>query len=170
MGDLPMTYKIAFTGHRPSKIGGYDPNNVIRKEVIRQLSNIIVHSHIKHPGLHLITGGALGVDQDVARIAFVMKIPFTIACPCHNMDSKWPVEAQKEFNRLLNVANVIHYVHDGPYNGPKCLQDRNEWMVDNCHELVAVWDGSSGGTHNCIRYASSKKVPIQRIDPNKFGH
>jgi uncharacterized phage-like protein YoqJ len=38
------------------------------------------------------------------------------------------------------------------------MQIRNEWMVDNAHIVLALWDGSSGGTGNCIKYANRKSV------------
>ncbi|WP_206759019.1 hypothetical protein [Anabaena azotica] len=40
---------------------------------------------------------------------------------------------------------------------------RNEWMVDQCHRLVALHDGSTGGTGNCVNYAKSKKVHIVNL-------
>ncbi len=46
------------------------------------------------------------------------------------------------------------------------MQKRNEWMVDNCDMLVAVWDGTDGGTYNCIDYAKRMKKPRILIDPN----
>jgi hypothetical protein len=38
-------------------------------------------------------------------------------------------------------------------------------MVDNSDLLIAVWDGSSGGTSNCVSYATIKGKQIIRIDP-----
>lgn len=167
--SVKTDYIIAFTGHRPTKIGGYDPNNPLRSAIIKDLTSEIRAAQIVHPNLKLISGGALGIDQDVANIAITYKIPFILACPCYNMDSKWPVSSQKEFRRIADAAEEVVYVHNGPYNGPGCLQKRNEWMVDHCDELIAVWDGSTGGTHNCVKYAAGERVKIYRIDPNKFG-
>src|SRR6478752_3152397 len=46
------------------------------------------------------------------------------------------------------------------YPGPWVYQARNKWMVDHCDMVVAYFDGSSGGTNNCINYAISRDVPI----------
>jgi hypothetical protein len=37
---------------------------------------------------------------------------------------------------------------------------RNRWIVKNCHSLLAVWDGSRGGTGNCVNtaYELGRKV------------
>ena len=39
-------------------------------------------------------------------------------------------------------------------------------MVDHSDRVLAVWDGSSGGTKNCIDYAKEKMVPVDFILPN----
>lgn len=48
------------------------------------------------------------------------------------------------------------------------MQKRNEYMVDNINELIAVWDGQSGGTANCVNYAKKKGIAITQIDPNNI--
>jgi uncharacterized phage-like protein YoqJ len=102
--------------------------------------------------IHIVTGGALGIDQDAARIAHKHKKPFVVAIPCLNQEKMWPATAQQQYQKMLTFASKVHYVSDKEYTA-NCMQKRNEWMVDNCDVLVAVWDGSKGGTENCIRYA-----------------
>ena len=48
------------------------------------------------------------------------------------------------------------------------MQERNEWMVNNCDVLIAVWDGTSGGTANCVKYAESLQLDIRRINPKEL--
>jgi hypothetical protein len=38
-------------------------------------------------------------------------------------------------------------------------------MVDHAELLIAVWDGTSGGTANCVKYARKDGVEIWRINP-----
>jgi uncharacterized phage-like protein YoqJ len=45
------------------------------------------------------------------------------------------------------------------------MQKRNEYMVDKCDKLLAVWNGTTGGTHNCIKYAKSKGKEIILLNP-----
>jgi uncharacterized phage-like protein YoqJ len=45
------------------------------------------------------------------------------------------------------------------------MQIRNEWMVDRADQVIAIWDGTSGGTANCVEYATKMNKPILRIDP-----
>ena len=48
------------------------------------------------------------------------------------------------------------------------MQIRNQWMVDNCELLIAVFDGTSGGTANCVNYAKSIRKNTVVINPNGY--
>ena len=37
--------------------------------------------------------------------------------------------------------------------------------VDNCDKIIGIWDGSKGGTGNCIKYAESVGKDIYYINP-----
>ena len=167
-------YHIAFTGHRPNKLGGYDDNSPKRLALRQQIEETLQRAVVKYGTTHqiiVISGGALGVDQDAARVAYKMNIPFVVAQPCKNHESKWPKESQIKYNKMLELAIQVVLVSDGTYTelGAKCMQDRNIWMVDNCDALIAVWDGTSGGTANCVQYAQKVGKPIVFINPNNLG-
>ena len=61
-------------------------------------------------------------------------------------------------------------VSEEPYTND-CMQNRNIWMIDQLTSkddlLITVWDGTSGGTCNCIKYAGTKepRIQMERIDP-----
>jgi len=170
-------YAIAFTGHRPEKrnepekIGGYDINHPLRQAIIKAMTDAVNRAVKKYGETHeivAITGGALGIDQDAARIAYKLGIPFIVAVPCQGQDSKWPAESKKRYQKMLSLASEVVMVHDGPYNNT-CMQDRNIWMVDNCDALIAVWNGTKGGTANCVRYARQVNKPTVYINPKKLN-
>ena len=168
------TYHIAFTGHRPDKIGGYDETSPKRFALRQEIQATLQRAVDKYSTTHqiiVISGGALGVDQDAARIAYQMNIPFIVAQPCKNHESKWFKESQIKYAKMLELAHEVVLVSDGTYDelGAKCMQDRNIWMVDHCDALIAVWDGTSGGTANCVKYALKVNKPIVYINPNNFG-
>ena len=173
MATKPIYY-IAFTGHRPNKLGGYDdtsPKRVALRNKIEETLQRAVDVHSKMYEIVVISGGALGVDQDAARVARRMNIPFIVAQPCKNHESKWFEESKIKYRKMLELAREVVLVSNGTYDelGAKCMQDRNIWMVDHCNVLIAVWDGSSGGTANCVNYAKSVNKPIVYINPNDLG-
>jgi uncharacterized phage-like protein YoqJ len=112
----------------------------------------------------VITGMALGVDQWAANIARKMKIPYIAAIPFEGQESKWPKRSQRTYRALRKLAMGETIVSPGEYSVEK-MQIRNQWMVDNADAVIAVWDGTRGGTKNCIEYAKSQNKQIYYIDP-----
>lgn len=146
---------IAATGHRPDKLGGYS-EAVFQKCVFTAKTYLQV---VLPKGA--IVGMALGWDQAVAQACIDLGIPFTAAIPFEGQHDLWPVESQRRYLRLLACAEHVEIVtkrYAMPV--PKAMQKRNEWMVDRCQSVLALWDGSFGGTHNCIRYAEKRKKPV----------
>ena len=45
------------------------------------------------------------------------------------------------------------------------MQTRNEWMVDKADVVIACFDGTNGGTANCVNYAREKNKELIIIDP-----
>lgn len=151
---------VAFTGHRPDKLGGYKLPNPTYIKVCQQIEAEL--TALKPD--KVISGMALGVDQWAAFIAHKLKIPFVAAIPFINQECKWPKESQKIYHQLLQLASEQVIVSPGGYTAAK-MQVRNCWMVDQCNKLIAIWDGSEGGTGNCVNYAKSVKKEIIFIDP-----
>lgn len=154
---------VAATGHRPNKIGGFEFSNPkrvwIRDRIRDQLVSLKPNT--------CISGMALGIDQDFAFISIEMGIPFIAAIPFEGQESKWPLPSQRFFNELLALASRIEIVSPGGYAAWK-MQVRNEFLVDECNVLLAIWDGSKGGTYNCIQYATKVNREIRRINPNDY--
>lgn len=151
---------IGFTGHRPDKLGGYKVPNPIYIKVCNEIERLLKELQPEK----IISGMALGVDQWAAYIAFKLKIPFVAAVPFEGQEIKWPAKSQELYHKLLNKASEVVVVSGGTYSASK-LQVRNRWMVDYSDKMIAVWDGTPGGTANCINYAESVKKEIIFIDP-----
>jgi uncharacterized phage-like protein YoqJ len=148
--------RVAFTGHRPDKLGGYKTPNPIYDRVVDELHKALVSVR---PTL-AISGMALGVDQWAAEIALDLDIPLLAAIPFQGQESTWPDPSKAKYRALLARASHVIEVSKPGFAAWK-MQKRNEWMVDNCDLLIAVWNWSPGGTCNCIKYA--QKVGRQAI-------
>jgi uncharacterized phage-like protein YoqJ len=151
---------VAFTGHRPDKLGGYKLPNPTYLHVCQQIDKTL--REIKPE--KVISGMALGVDQWAANIAIKLGIPFIAAVPFVGQEKAWPLPSQKIFNKLLEKAAEVVIVSEGGYNAAK-MQVRNEWMVDRADKVIAIWDGTPGGTGNCVQYAQKIGKEIIRINP-----
>jgi uncharacterized phage-like protein YoqJ len=151
---------VAFAGHRPDKLGGYKLPNPTYIRVCQKIDAAL--QELKPD--KVISGMALGVDQWAANIAHKLGIPFIAAVPFEGQELAWPQPSQKMFRQLLKLACEIVVVSPGGYSASK-MQIRNEWMVDHCDKLIAVWDESPGGTGNCVSYAKSQNKNILFINP-----
>ena len=165
--------KLAVTGHRPDKLFPRDRGfvNPYAEENNKLLIKFAVHclaDYRKHAAelgfncdsLEIITGMALGWDQAIAQACVSLGIPFIAACPCKKQETKWFHSSQVVYNYLLTEAKQVVYVHNGSFND-SCMQKRNIWMVDHSDgHLLALWDGTSGGTGNCIKYAVTQSTQI----------
>lgn len=160
--------KIAITGHRPNKLDDdYDLKSDLILEIKSELNKIVEKYRSKN--LTLISGMALGIDTLWAKIAIENELPLIAAIPCLYQDQTWPFSSKERYRHILaNPLVTSHYVTNDPYNN-YCMQLRNKWMVDNCDLLIAVWDETSGGTANCVKYAKSVKKQIIYINPNQIS-
>lgn len=149
---------ISVTGHRPDKLGGYRTPNPVYNAVMESLDKALIELSPSK----VITGMALGIDQWVAELCIMNDIPFVAAIPFAGQDSKWPPQSQARYRWLCGKAVEQHIVSLGEY-GPHKLQIRNQWMVDHSDLLLAFWNGTSGGTANCVGYAQQKGKPIHFV-------
>lgn len=137
---------IAGTGHRPPKLGGY-----CNRKTVEEFAYLFLE--VCRPK-HVISGGALGWDQALAMAALDWDIPYSLYLPFLGFEEKWPSESQEYFYGILQTAYEVKYISAPGYESHK-MQLRNEAMVDACDALAALWDGSAGGTRNCVYYAQS---------------
>lgn len=152
-----MEYKrvATITGHRPNRIPSMQYVNA-------QLHNAFIDLDVDY----VIQGMAAGVDLESAYVAYDLKIPFACAIP---WAGHGPQKGDaKCYEWAFFNADQVWVVNDCEgYPGPQVYQERNEFMVDRAHVVIAVWDGlKKGGTWNCIRYALEEGRRIWMIDPD----
>lgn len=148
---------IAATGHRPDKLGGYTPE--IRATLIRVATEFLA----LHPRVsEAVSGMALGWDQAFAHAAINLGIPVVAAVPFKAQADRWPDWSRAYYRKLLDRSRRVVYVSRHGFHAD-AFQERNEWMVDYSHALVALWNGSRGGTANCIDYARASGRAITNL-------
>ena len=158
-----MVY-MAVTGHRPDKLGGYRAEENFRA-IRRHMRDFLLEAP---PGeLFLISGGALGIDQFWIEVGLHLDLPVIAALPFEGYDSRWPQFSREKYKKLLDKCHDVVYICEPGYSAAK-LQDRNQWMVDNCDILTAYWNGSEGGTKNCIDYAGHVGRQVNIFNPEEI--
>lgn len=164
---------IALTGHRPSAlpgIYGYNYHNMAWQTLGIAFEKVVKSIYKKYGAVTLYDGMALGVDQAMAlkflSIKEEIQGKLIASIPCQHQDRKWLDSSKKLYYEILSAADEKVLVTDGPYT-PRCMQVRNEYMVDHADVVIAIWNGNQhGGTFNAVSYARQKHKPVIRIDPN----
>ena len=155
-----------FTGHRPAKLPWHyqesDPQCLALKRRIAAVLEVLYQNEYRH----FICGMALGCDHYFCECALALRtshpdITVEAAVPCPEQASRWSQEQQTRYARLLDACDFQTMV--SPQYTPFCMQKRDRYMVDRASLLVAVFDGSSGGTQYTIAYALQKGLSIVDI-------
>lgn len=150
---------IAGTGHRPNKLGGYST------EARDKLVNIAKQYLQNNSVTLVISGMALGWDTALAIASIQLNIPLHCYIPFKGQELKWKSNSIKLYNAILDKADEVKYICDEGFS-PHKMQIRNEAMVNDCDILLALHDGTTGGTYNCIKYAEKVNKPIINLYNN----
>lgn len=137
---------IAGTGHRPDKLGGYEIEATMR--VIDFATKVMA---TRQPS-RIITGMAIGWDMALAQAAINLGISYHAYVPFEGQELKWPMSTRLYYKVLLTKAEHVKICSTGGYSKAS-MQLRNQQMVDDCDVIAALWNGSPGGTENCLSYA-----------------
>jgi len=165
-----MNYIVAFTGHRPASLNGYEAKD--NKELLWALHERIEKLILENKANVFISGMALGIDTWAALSVLKLKekypyIKLICAIPCKDHSSKWVASSKKLWKEITSKADKVVYVSEEPFT-KWCMQARNVWMCDNCNMVLSVWDGTEGGTANCVAYATKIGKFTINIDPTKY--
>lgn len=134
-------------------------SNFIKDRIIDILNNTDTDT--------IITGMALGADTLFALVGLEMpKIQKIIAAiPFEGQETMWPSNSQNRYHWILSQPKVEKVYVSEPGYHPAKMQIRNQWMVDHADRIIAVWDGTAGGTKNCVSYAKRVGIEMIRINP-----
>jgi len=144
---------ICGTGHRPDKLGGY--NDLAHTNLVKIAERYLAELNPER----VISGMALGWDTALAEATINTNRYLVCAIPFVGQECMWHKDSKEKYNNILLKANEIKAICSKGY-APYKMQIRNEWMVDNSDLVFAMWDGTKGGTYNCVQYAKKMGKPI----------
>lgn len=148
-----------FTGHRPEKLAM--PEHAVKAALEHKIQAAITD------GYHtFISGMARGVDIWAAEIVLRLRAggqPVRLICasPYEGFETRWRTVWQARYRRIIDAADLVRYISPGYHAA--CFQVRNEWMVDHSARVIAVYNGSRGGTRNTLEYAEAKGLSIIQV-------
>lgn len=140
------------TGHRPDKLGGWESFNFDRltqfaEKHIRELTD-------KHSVDSWFIGMALGWDMACAQACANLGIPYFATIPMIDQPKMWRSADTEKWTELCRRSRRVIIVSDPGYDSTK-MMIRNRYMVNRSQMGLSLWDGSKGGTGNCVAHAKS---------------
>ena len=167
---------ISLTGHRPPKLAGYNIRSPYYKRMQEYLEGLIEKAILRCDILELHSGMALGADTVWAqaivakKTKYPDKIIFVADIPDTGQPSLWPEPSQNTWSELIERADIINtYAQNNPGKSyGYILNQRNIGMVDACDILIAIYNGTPGGTRNAVNYGIKKQKYIHQVHPDTF--
>ena len=161
------TKTCCFTGHRPSKLPwGYDETDercILLKEKLYDITEAVYLSGVRH----FICGMAMGCDLYFCKILVSLRekypdMTIEAAIPCETQALRWRKSERERYEKLVEKCDVKTMVSRAyTYD---CMIKRNKYMVDNSSLLIAVFDGTIGGTMKTVIYAKQQGLEIIQIE------
>ena len=183
--------RIAFTGHRPTRLGGFKTRYGQRGE---DYIRYWLEQYATDETVVLI-GMNMGIDQTVARVCAEMDIKFVTYLPERSFGEGWHPYPQEKFAALMEKASGCNYTSDHireqsvddddvdmetcPYTGDERTVYPANWgelyyrhsqgLVETADLVIAIWDGKrSGATYNTVEYTTENTtIPVVHFNPYK---
>lgn len=161
-----------FTGHRPEKLPWGRDESDPRCLMLKQRLRDVIEESYRDGMRHFICGMARGCDFYFAETVLELRrshpeITLEAAIPCASQSHGWRREEQLRWQRILASCDLETLVQER-YD-PGCMLRRNRYMVDHSALVIAVYDGSDGGTRRTLEYAIRQKVPFVDLNPEVYS-
>ena len=150
-------HRCCFTGHRPEKLSL--PESEVKAKLEKEIRLAIAD------GINVfIVGMAPGVDIWAAEVILELRekeeLPLKLiaASPHPGFENRWSLDWQKRYAVIMSKADFIKEVCTHYSRG--CYQIRNDWMVDHSARVIAIYNGTAGGTKKTIEYAEDCRVKV----------
>ena len=161
--DMTPGSACCFTGHRPEKLpwryDENDPRCAALKERIADTVRAVYEAGVRH----FICGMAKGCDMYFAEAVIAMRdeypgVTLEAAIPCESQADRWSVAERERYFYVIHQCDRETLVQR-EYTDD-CMLRRNRYMVDNASILIAVYDGTRGGTMQTVNYAARRGLEI----------
>lgn len=115
---------------------------------------------------------AMGMDMLASEVVLKLKkknsnIKLECAKPCANQTEKWTDSYKKRYKKILSNADKVKMLSDKNYFDG-CMQRRNKYMVDNSSLIIALYNGTSGGTKQTMDYSKKQRLETVEINTKKW--
>lgn len=178
VSDVVSTEVITYaaTGHRPSKLGGWDNQQAFTR--LCDLAKSFLRKAVQDnptKKIRVTSGLAQGWDMAWAVAGLYLRniegLPIIVcaAIPFASQPDAWSrnPKVQRLWHQIVDACDEKHVLAENPRNrgeAAKLLNDRNRWLVEQATVMVALYNGDpKGGTANCVRDAEKAGIPVKNL-------
>ena len=152
-----------FTGHRPNKLPWGSNEEDPRCKALKTRLWDVMETAYEEGYRHFICGMAQGCDLYFCECVLALRqlhpdVTVEAAVPCPTQADSWPAAQRERYQRLLEACDFETMV-SAQYSST-CMQRRDRYMVDHASLLIAVFDGSVGGTRYTMEYAMRRGLSV----------
>ena len=165
---MDASHTCCFTGHRPDKLPwGSDERDprclALKRSMAREIEGLYLRGF-----RHFISGMAQGCDLWFAEAALALREQYPDlsvegAVPCPTQADRWRSDQRRRWREILDRCDLETLVQQ--HYDRFCMLRRDRYMVDRSAAVLAVFDGTPGGTQYTLNYAMDKKLEILLLDP-----
>lgn len=158
-----------FTGHRPEKLpwgaDEADPRCLALKQSVRRALDALYQEGYRA----FVTGMARGADLYFAEAVLDLRqdrsdVVLEAAVPCLTQADHWPRSERARWQAIVDACDVETVVQE--HYDRFCMLRRDRYMVDRSSAILAVFDGTPGGTRYTLNYAMSRRLTVFLLDLN----
>lgn len=158
---------LCFTGHRPNKLGRTQQEE---DELRLRLHQRIVQA-FSEGFTTFYCGMAMGADIIAGELVISLRqqypeLRLVAVLPFPDQSRGWPFSWRIRWTCLMRQADERVTLYPGYCKG--CYHARNQYMVDHAQRVIAVYNGTPGGTAETIRYARKKGLAVEIIAPQSL--
>lgn len=165
----------AFTGSRPEKMPVLQkPESTEYQELIGRIRNKIIELTERENVTTFLSGVAKGIDLIAAEIVLELaendkRLQLECIVPYRAQANGWSEEYKEQYRSVLDRSDMVTVLQEKYSRG--CLQKRNRYLVEKADLVLAVWNGTKGGTEYTIKYGRklNKELIIINVDQDENG-
>ena len=132
-----------FTGHRPEKLPWrYNESDPRCLDLKRRVADAVEAAY-EEGFRHFACGMALGSDLYFCEAVLALR--------------------ERRYRRLVAACDLETVISESYC--PGCMQRRDRYLVDHASLLIAVFNGSPGGTRYTMQYAMGRGLAIVDLPP-----
>ena len=88
--------------------------------------------------------------------------------PSEGHEEKWEAELKERYYKIIGNCTRVKTI--SKYHNAKCIDKRNQYIIDHVGLVFAVYDGrEEGRTASYVEYAKAKGKVIQIIHPETLA-